>query len=76
MNSLFHITELGVGKDGAYFTGLLMHDQFTLFFRLGLAFFLVLTISLTILTGIPDNDDGPDFYTLLIGSTIGMMVTR
>lgn len=74
LNSLFHITELGVGKDGAYFTGLLMHDQFTLLFRLGLAFFLVLTISLTILTGIPDNDDGPDFYTLLIGSTIGMMV--
>ena len=22
----------------------------------------------------PDNEDGPDFYTLLIGSTIGMMV--
>lgn len=74
LNSLFHITELGVGKKGAYFTGLLMHDQFTLLFRLGLAFFLVLMISLTILTGIPDNEDGPDFYTLLIGSTVGMMV--
>lgn len=74
INNLFQISMQGVGEPGPYFTGLLMHDQFTLLFRLGLAFFLVLTISLTILTGIPDNEDGPDFYTLLIGSTIGMMV--
>ena len=26
------------------------------------------------LSGIPDNEDGPDFYTLLIGATIGMML--
>ena len=56
------------------FTGLLVHDQFTLFFRLFLLLFLVLVISLTVLSGLPDNEDGPDFYTLLIGSTIGMML--
>jgi NADH-quinone oxidoreductase subunit N len=73
--SIFRLSGDVLETGDAYFTGLLMHDQFTLLFRLGLAFFLVLTISLTILTGIPDNEDGPDFYTLLIGSTIGMMVT-
>ncbi len=72
--SLFQLTEAGVGSPGELFTGLLMHDAFTLFFRLGLTFFLVLVVALTVLTGIPDNEDGPDFYTLLIGSTIGMMV--
>jgi NADH-quinone oxidoreductase subunit N len=68
------ITEEGVGTQGGYFTGLLMHDQFTLFFRLGLLLFSVLVVALTILTGIPDNEDGPDFYTLLLGGTIGMLV--
>ncbi|MFO1095563.1 MAG: NADH-quinone oxidoreductase subunit N [Planctomycetaceae bacterium] len=69
-----HITEDGVGTQGAYFTGLLMHDQFTLFIRLGLLLFSVLVIALTVLTGIPDNEDGPDFYTLLLGSTVGMLL--
>ncbi|MFG0333967.1 MAG: NADH-quinone oxidoreductase subunit N [Maioricimonas sp. JB049] len=69
------LTATGVGTSGPYFTGLLMHDPFTLFFRLGLLLFLVLMVALTILTGIPDNEDGPDFYTLLLGATLGMMVT-
>lgn len=68
------ITEDGVGTQGGYFTGLLMHDQFTLFFRLGLLLFSVLVIALTVLTGIPDNEDGPDFYTLLLGGVVGMLV--
>ncbi|MFV0445576.1 MAG: NADH-quinone oxidoreductase subunit N [Planctomycetaceae bacterium] len=71
----FHLTPNGVGEIGTpYFTGLLIHDQFGLFFRLGLSLFLVLVIALTILTGIPDNEDGPDFYTLLIGSAVGMLL--
>ena len=69
-----HFSVDGVGAAGGYFTGLLMHDPFTLFFRLGLALFLVLVVALTVLTGIPDNEDGPDFYTLLLGATVGMMV--
>lgn len=58
----------------SYFSGLLMFDQFATFFRMFLSLFLILTITLTVLTGIPDREDGPDFYTLLIGSTIGLMI--
>jgi len=56
------------------FTGLLMIDQFATFFRLFLCLFLILTITLTVLSGIPDREDAPDFYTLLLGSTLGMMM--
>ncbi len=56
------------------FTGLLVYDSFTVFFRLFLMLFLILVIALTVLSGIPDVEDGPDFYTLLIGSTIGMLL--
>ena len=56
------------------FTGLLMFDQFATFFRMFLCLFLILTITLTVLSGIPDRDDGPDFYTLLLGATLGMMI--
>lgn len=56
------------------FTGLLVHDSFSVFFRGFLSLFLLLTIALTSLTGIPDEEDGPDFYSLLIGATIGMML--
>ncbi len=57
-----------------FFTGMLVFDQFATFFRMFLSLFLILTITLTVLTGIPDRDDAPDFYTLLLGSTIGMMI--
>ena len=56
------------------FTGLLMFDQFATFFRMFLCLFLILTITLTVLSGIPDREDGPDFYTLLLGATLGMMI--
>lgn len=68
------LSEAGVGTPAPYFTGLLMHDEFAVFFRLGLNLFLVLMIALTILSGIPDSEDGQDFYTLLIGSSIGMLM--
>ena len=78
LSSLYNtlgLTAEGAGTvDAPYFTGLLMHDHFGLFFRLGLSLFLVLVVALTILTGIPDNEDGPDFYTLLLGSTVGMLL--
>jgi len=57
-----------------FFTGMLVQDLFSVYFRLFLSLFLVLTIALTILTGIPDNEDSPDFYCLLLGATIGMMI--
>lgn len=58
----------------AFFGGMLRQDLFSVYFRIFLSLFLVLTIALTVLTGIPDNEDAPDFYSLLIGSTIGMMM--
>ena len=57
-----------------FFTGMLVFDQFTVFFRVFLLLFLIMVIALTVLSGIPDTEDSPDFYTLLLGSTIGMML--
>jgi NADH-quinone oxidoreductase subunit N len=57
-----------------FFTGLLIYDQFTVFFRLFLLLFLVLVVYLTKLSGIPDQEDAPDFYVLLLGSALGMML--
>lgn len=56
------------------FQGLLVVDQFTIYFRLLLLTFLAFVIVLTMLTGIPDAEDSADFYTLLLGSVVGMML--
>ena len=64
----------GTAHAESFFTGMLMFDQFGTFFRMFLSLFAILTITLTVLTGIPDRDDAPDFYTLLLGSVIGMMI--
>ncbi len=56
------------------FTGLLVFDQFTVFFRLFLTMFLIFVTALTAISGIPDYEDGPDFYTLLFGATLGMLL--
>jgi NADH-quinone oxidoreductase subunit N len=57
-----------------YFQGLMVLDRFTVCFRLGLMLFLVFVITLTVLGGIPDREDAPDFYTLLLGATVGMSI--
>lgn len=57
-----------------FFSGLLVYDQFTVFFRLFLTLSLALVICLARLSGIPDDNDSADFYSLLIGSTIGTML--
>lgn len=54
------------------FDGLLIYDQFTVFFRGILLLFLVLFLIFTRLSGIPDREDSPDFYTLVVGGIIGM----
>src|SRR6516165_4591955 len=54
------------------FGGLLQYDYFTIYLRLFLLSFTALTIWLTMLTGIPDREDSGDFYTLLLGATVGM----
>ncbi len=58
----------------AMFTGLLVYDQFTIYIRLFLLGFAALTIWLTAVTGIPDREDSADFYSLILGATIGMMM--
>lgn len=64
----------GAVESQEFFTGLLVYDQFTVFFRLFLLLFLILVLALTVLSGIPDVEDGPDFYSLLLGATVGMML--
>jgi NADH-quinone oxidoreductase subunit N len=54
------------------FTGLLVYDNFTVFLRMFLLAFTTLVIWLTLLTGIPDREDSADFYSLLLGATLGM----
>jgi NADH-quinone oxidoreductase subunit N len=54
------------------FTGLLVYDGFTVFFRAILLFFAVLFVIFTKLSGIPDREDAPDFYSLVLGGTLGM----
>ncbi len=54
------------------FGGLLVFDSLTAAIRLLLAAFLVLYILFTKVSGIPDREDGADFYTLVLGGALGM----
>jgi NADH-quinone oxidoreductase subunit N len=61
-----------LGKEHGMFSGLLVYDNFTIFFRLFLLAFAALLIWLSLLTGIPDREDSADFYCLVLGATLGM----
>lgn len=54
------------------FGGLLVFDSWTAYLRFVLAGFLALYIPFTKVSGIPDDEDGADFYTLVLGATLGM----
>lgn len=54
------------------FGGLLVFDSLTAAIRLLLAAFLVLYVVFTKVSGIPDREDGADFYVLVLGGTLGM----
>jgi NADH-quinone oxidoreductase subunit N len=56
------------------FSQLLIYDRFTVFFRALLIGFALLLIVLTRCTGIPDAEDSPDFYTMLLGATLGLCI--
>lgn len=58
----------------AFFANMLVHDPLTVYMRVLLLTFLALTTWLTAIGGIPDREDGPDFYTLLLGSTLGALL--
>jgi len=57
------------GRDVA---GLIRFDSFTCFFRLFLIGFAALLVWLTMVTGLPEPEDTAEFYTLLLGATLGM----
>lgn len=57
---------------GAYFGGMLTSDAWGGFVRVAVLAAAVLTVWLTLVTGIPDRDDSADFYALLLGGTLGM----
>ena len=54
------------------FTGMLVYDGFSVFVRAALLLFAALFVIFTWLSGIPDLEDGPDIYTLVLGATLGM----
>ena len=58
-----------------FFTGMLVYDSLTLYFRCLLMFFAAdVRVILTRITGIPDREDAPEFYTLVLGATLGMCI--
>ncbi|MEX2114884.1 MAG: NADH-quinone oxidoreductase subunit N [Pirellulales bacterium] len=63
-----------IAQPSELFTGLLVYDSFTVYFRTLLFFFLVLFTIFTRISGIPDRDAGPDVYSLVLGATLGMCI--
>ena len=59
---------------GPYFAGMLVSDAWASLVRVIVLVAALLTVLLTRLTGIPDIADSADFYTLLLGGTLGMML--
>lgn len=72
--TLFYLANHESELVGRYFSGLMVFDQFGALVRLLLMLFLVFVMALTVLSGIPDREDGPDFYTLMLGAAIGMLL--
>jgi NADH-quinone oxidoreductase subunit N len=64
----------GNAREAAYFGRMLVADTFAAFAHVLLLVAALLTVLLTRLTGIPDRLDSGDFYTLLLGGTLGMML--
>ena len=65
---------LGEVERREIFTGMLIYDSMTAFFRLFLLGFAVGFVILVRMTGLADRQDGQDFYTLLLGATLGMCI--
>lgn len=68
------IAAIGDVQRQELFTGMLAYDSMTVFFRLFLVTFAFWFIILVRLTGLADRQDGQDFYTLLLGATLGMCI--
>src|SRR5438045_3244363 len=50
------------------FSGMMVFDNFTIFFKLFLLACLAVIVMLSMLTGMPDREDSADFFTLLFGA--------
>jgi NADH-quinone oxidoreductase subunit N len=68
---LSHLGDMGRHE---IFTGMLVYDSLTVFFRMFLVAFAFWFIILARMTGLADKQDGQDFYTLLLGATLGMCI--
>ncbi|WP_020468853.1 NADH-quinone oxidoreductase subunit N [Zavarzinella formosa] len=67
-------TDLPTHGGTVTFGGMLLIDRFGLSVRVALLAYLLLAIPLGVLTKIPDREDAADFFTLMIGATIGLML--
>jgi NADH-quinone oxidoreductase subunit N len=56
------------------FANMIVTDPLTRFARFVILGAALLTILLTLVTGIPDREDSGDFYVLLLGGTLGMLL--
>jgi NADH-quinone oxidoreductase subunit N len=61
-------------KDVVVFSGMAVTDPLTRFARFVILGAALLTIGLTLFTGIPDVEDSADFHVLLLGGTLGMLL--
>lgn len=59
---------------GPYFGAMLTSDAWGGFVRIVVLSAALLTVLLTLFSGIPDKQDSADFYALLLGGTLGMML--
>src|SRR3954452_172854 len=66
------IGAIGEAHRQEIFTGMLVYDSMTVFFRMFLLAFAFWFIILVRITGLADKQDAQDFYTLLLGATLGM----
>lgn len=67
--------QVGAGQwSGAYFGNMLTADAWGGFVRVVVLAAALLTVLLTLCTRIPDRNDSADFYALLLGGTLGMML--
>jgi len=68
-----HLNEgSGITDRVEIFTGMLVYDPLAIYLRAILLLFVALFAIFTKLSGIPDQEDGPDIYTLVLGATLGM----
>lgn len=68
------LASFGAIESQELFTGMLVYDGMTAYFKLFLMAFAVLFVILSQLTGIADRDDGQDYFSLVFGATIGMCI--